>query len=38
VTAPVARPRAATCREVNARAQLGELSDSDRDILRNQCR
>lgn len=36
--APVARPRAVTCRELTARAQLGELSDGDRDILRNQCR
>ena len=38
--APAAAPRrrtAASCQEINARAQLGELSDSDRDVLRN-CR
>jgi hypothetical protein len=31
------RRTAASCQEINARAQLGELSDSDRDVLRN-CR
>ena len=41
-TAPAApaaprRRTAASCQEINARAQLGELSDSDRDVLRN-CR
>ena len=41
-TAPAAAPAprkraAASCQEINARAQLGELSDSDRDVLR-QCR
>jgi hypothetical protein len=41
-TAPAApvtprRRTAASCQEINARAQLGELSESDRDVLRN-CR
>jgi hypothetical protein len=38
--APAATPRkraAASCQEINARAQLGDLSESDRDVLRN-CR
>jgi hypothetical protein len=37
--APVASRRrgSASCQEINARAQLGELSESDRDALRN-CR
>lgn len=37
---PAAPPRkraAASCQEINARAQLGDLSESDRDVLRN-CR
>jgi uncharacterized caspase-like protein len=37
---PAAAPRrraAASCQEINARAQLGDLSESDRDVLRN-CR
>jgi uncharacterized caspase-like protein len=32
------RPAAATCQEINARAQLGDLSEADRDILQHQCR
>jgi len=41
-TAPLAAPAprkrtAASCQEITARAQLGELSESDRDVLR-QCR
>src|SRR4051794_25705375 len=38
-TAPPAprRRAAASCQEINARAQLGELSETDRDVLRN-CR
>jgi uncharacterized caspase-like protein len=39
-TAPAAAPRrraAASCQEMNARAQLGDLSETDRDALRN-CR
>jgi len=37
-TAPAPRRRAAaSCQEINARAQLGDLSESDRDVLRN-CR
>jgi len=41
-TAPVApvasrRRGSASCQEINARAQLGELSETDRDVLRN-CR
>jgi hypothetical protein len=39
-TAPAAAPRrraAASCQEINARAQLGDLSETDRDVLRN-CR
>ena len=39
-TAPAVAPRkraAASCQEINARAQLGDLSETDRDILRN-CR
>lgn len=36
--APPSRRRgSASCQEINARAQLGELSESDRDVLRN-CR
>jgi hypothetical protein len=38
VVAPAPRPRAVSCRELNARAQLGDLSDSDRAMLRSQCR
>lgn len=37
---PAATPRKrapASCQEINARAQLGDLSESDRDVLRN-CR
>jgi caspase domain-containing protein len=37
-SAPPPRRRAAvSCQEINARAQLGDLSESDRDVLR-QCR
>ena len=37
-TAPAPRRRAAaSCQEINARAQLGDLSETDRDALRN-CR
>jgi hypothetical protein len=35
--APSRRRAPASCQEINARAQLGELSESDRDVLRN-CR
>jgi len=37
---PAAAPRraASTCQEINARAQLGDISESDRDILRHGCR
>jgi uncharacterized caspase-like protein len=36
---PPATPRraASTCQEINARAQLGDISDADRDILRHGC-
>ena len=39
-TAPGAQRRraAATCQEINARAQLGDLSEADRDTLRHLCR
>lgn len=37
VPAATKRRGAASCQEINARAQLGELSDADRDVLRN-CR
>jgi hypothetical protein len=39
-TAPAVAPRkraAASCQEINARAQLGDLSETDREVLR-QCR
>jgi len=32
------RRAAASCQEINARAQLGDLSETDRDMLRNLCR
>jgi Caspase domain len=37
--APPAPPRrtASTCQEINARAQLGDISDADRDILKHGC-
>ena len=37
---PAAAPRraASTCQEINARAQLGDISESDRDILKHGCR
>ena len=38
--APAAAPRrraTASCQEINARAQLGDISETDRDALRN-CR
>jgi uncharacterized caspase-like protein len=37
---PAATPRraASTCQEINARAQLGDISDTDRDILKRGCR
>jgi hypothetical protein len=37
--APPAPPRrtASTCQEINARAQLGDISDADRDILKRGC-
>jgi Caspase domain len=36
---PPAPPRraASTCQEINARAQLGDISDADRDILKHGC-
>src|SRR5216684_201329 len=36
---PPATPRraASTCQEINARAQLGDISDADRDILKRGC-
>jgi Caspase domain len=36
---PPATPRraASTCQEINARAQLGDISDADRDILKHGC-
>jgi len=38
ITPAVPRRRApASCQEINARAQLGDLSETDRDMLRN-CR
>jgi hypothetical protein len=38
--APAATPRraASTCQEINARAQLGDISATDRDILQRGCR
>jgi uncharacterized caspase-like protein len=38
--APPATPRraASTCQEINARAQLGDISAADRDILQRGCR
>jgi uncharacterized caspase-like protein len=38
--APTATPRraASTCQEINARAQLGDISATDRDILQRGCR
>ena len=38
--APTATPRraASTCQEINARAQLGDISAADRDILQRGCR
>ena len=38
-TAPAASRKrgSASCQEINARAQLGDISESDRDVLRN-CR
>jgi hypothetical protein len=38
--APAATPRraASSCQEINARAQLGDISDADRDILKRGCR
>jgi hypothetical protein len=37
---PAATPRraASTCQEINARAQLGDISEADRDILKRGCR
>jgi len=37
--APPAPPRrtASTCQEINARAQLGDISDADRDTLKRGC-
>jgi uncharacterized caspase-like protein len=37
--APAATPRraASTCQEINARAQLGDISEADRDILKHGC-
>jgi hypothetical protein len=37
-SAPTARRRPASCEDVIARSQVGDLSDSDRNILQNQCR
>jgi len=39
-TAPAAprRRAASTCQEINARAQLGDLSDTDRETLQHLCR
>jgi hypothetical protein len=31
------RRTASTCQEINARAQLGDISDADRDILKRGC-
>jgi hypothetical protein len=38
--APAATPRraASTCQEINARAQIGDISEADRDILKHGCR
>ena len=36
--APPRRRATATCQEINARAQLGDLSATDRDTLQHQCR
>ena len=40
MTPAPATPRrsASTCQEINARAQLGDISDADRDILQRGCR
>ena len=38
ITPAAARRAASTCQEINARAQLGDISDSDRDILKHGCR
>ena len=35
---PGRQPLAQKCREINMRAQLGDLSGADRDILQRQCR
>jgi hypothetical protein len=37
--APSTPPRraASTCQEINARAQLGDISEADRDILKRGC-
>jgi Caspase domain len=35
---PTRQPLAQKCREINMRAQLGDLSGADRDILQRQCR
>jgi len=37
---PAATPRraASTCQEINARAQIGDISEADRDILKHGCR
>ena len=32
------RRAASTCQEINARAQIGDISDADRDILKRGCR
>jgi uncharacterized caspase-like protein len=37
-TAPPRRRAAPTCQEINARAQLGDLSETDRDTLQHLCR
>jgi hypothetical protein len=36
--AAASRRSASTCQEINARAQLGDISDTDRDILKHGCR
>jgi hypothetical protein len=40
IAPPAATPRraASTCQEINARAQLGDISAADRDILQRGCR
>jgi hypothetical protein len=35
--APPPRRTGSTCQEINARAQLGDISDADRDILKRGC-